>query len=290
MDYNDIKYQHVARFGEEDCLGIENGKCYLQPKVDGTNSVLWWDGELKCGSRTREVNPNNDNQKFADYILSEPLRYEKLLDTFQNCVVYGEWTKKKHTVKYIPEAMGKFYVFDIRRRDGTYITPEEYEPVLKALEIDYIPVIAVLENPTYEQLVEVMNQNTFLVEDGTGEGIVIKRFDYINQWNRIVWAKIVAEEYKQEKHKVKKDYPPDMIEIQITEILTDAFIEKEYLKLAEDGWNAKKIPILLNTVFHEFINDEIWNILKKFRFPTINFKTLNYLVISRIKEVKKELF
>jgi hypothetical protein len=36
-------------------------------------------------------------------------------------------------------------------------------------------------------------------------------------------------------------------------------------------------------VFHELVKEEIWNILKEHKQPTINFRTLNSFVIRAIK-------
>ena len=35
------KYQHVERFGNIEVEGIELGKCYIFPKIDGTNASIW---------------------------------------------------------------------------------------------------------------------------------------------------------------------------------------------------------------------------------------------------------
>lgn len=35
------KYQHVERFGTDETEGINIGKCYVFPKIDGTNSSVW---------------------------------------------------------------------------------------------------------------------------------------------------------------------------------------------------------------------------------------------------------
>ena len=59
-----LKYQHVERFGTTETQGIENGMCYVFPKIDGTNSQLWWDNGLKAGSRNRELFIDNDNAGF----------------------------------------------------------------------------------------------------------------------------------------------------------------------------------------------------------------------------------
>ena len=83
----------------------------------------------------------------------------------------------------------------------------------------------------------------------------------------------------------------DFIEEKIVnECLTEAFIEKEYSKIACDGWNNSKIGKLLGIVWHEFVTEETFNILKKYKNPTINFKLLQRFVTQKIKETKKELF
>lgn len=89
---------------------------------------------------------------------------------------------------------------------------------------------------------------------------------------------------------VKKCSP---IEKQIAdEYITSAFVEKEYAKLIEnnDEWTSKMIPEFLNRVWYEFINEEMWNAVKKFRNPTIDFKVLHSFVTKKIKEVKTDIF
>ena len=35
------RYQHIERFGNDEVAGIEDGTCYVFPKIDGTNAI--WD-------------------------------------------------------------------------------------------------------------------------------------------------------------------------------------------------------------------------------------------------------
>ena len=45
--------------------GIELGKVYVFPKIDGTNGSVWIDdGIIKAGSRNRELTLDNDNAGF----------------------------------------------------------------------------------------------------------------------------------------------------------------------------------------------------------------------------------
>lgn len=295
MDYEQ-KYQHVERFGTDEVEGIELGKCFIFPKIDGTNGVIWYDNGLHFGSRNRELSLSNDNAGFMTEIMSEPLRYEKFFEIYPGSIMYGEWLIPHSLKTYRDTAWRKFYVFDIKRSDGTYVPYSEYQPILLELGIEYIPCQAEGINLTYEQLLREMEKNTYLIKDGegSGEGIVLKNYDYRNKYGRITWAKMVRAEFK-EKNAEVFGHPvvqaKDMVEIMaVNKFVTQAFIDKEYSKLAIDGWSSKKIPQLLSTVYYTLINEEMWNILKEFKQPTINFKTLNCLVINKIKELKKELF
>lgn len=58
------KYQHVERLGTTETNGIEMGMCYIFPKIDGTNSQLWFENGLQAGSRNRHLEVENDNAGF----------------------------------------------------------------------------------------------------------------------------------------------------------------------------------------------------------------------------------
>lgn len=50
------------------------------------------------------------------------------------------------------------------------------------------------------------------------------------------------------------------------------------------------IPRLLGVVWHEFVKEEAYNFVKKYKNPTVDFKLLNVMVTDKIKETMKELF
>ncbi len=84
-----------------------------------------------------------------------------------------------------------------------------------------------------------------------------------------------------------------MIEEQIAlEYCTKALCEKEIakIKLERQGWTSQYIPQLLGVVFHSIITEEIWDILKTHKNPTINFNTLKHFVIKQIKLNLPEYF
>lgn len=298
-----VKYQHIERFGTDEVEGIELGKVYIFPKLDGTNSSVWLDneGNLKAGSRNRELTLDKDNGGFYAYALSQP-NIKAYLEKHPTHRLYGEFLIP-HTLRtYRNDAWRKLYIFDvcIDKEDGgvEYIPYEIYQPLLEEFSIDYIPPLAILKNGNYEMFLKALEKNVFLIEDGkgVGEGIVIKNYNFYNKYGRQTWAKIVTNEFKERHHKAMGApviKSTKMIEERIVEdFCTEAFIEKEYAKIVNDnnGWTSKYIPQLLGRVFSELIKEEMWNIVKTYKNPTINFKTLNTLVINKIKTVKKDMF
>lgn len=288
------KYQHVERFGAIETAGIENGMCYVFPKIDGTNASLWWDNGLQAGSRNRHLTLDNDNAGFFDWAGNQN-RFEYFFADYSNLRLYGEWLVP-HTLKtYDESAWKQFYVFDVMNGDG-YFHYEEYSKILDMYGIEYIPPICKVENPTYERLINQLEKNDYLIENGkgTGEGIVIKNYDYRNKFGRVVWAKIVKNEFKAKHAKVSVTEIKEskIIEQEIVEkFVTKSLIEKEFSKIeSETGWSSKFIPRLLNTVFYCLVKEESWNFIKEFKNPTIDFKRLSFFTNNRIKELMPELF
>ena len=298
------KYQHIERFGTDEVEGIEFGECIIFYKIDGTNSSVWLDdyGVLKAGSRNRELTLDNDNAGFYN-VVSQDQRVIDYLTKHPNHRLYMEWLVPHSLKTYRFDAWRKFYVFDVclDKEDGgvEYLPYDIYKEYLEEFNIDYIPPLAKIKNPTYDSLVKLLDKTgQFLIEDGKGkgEGIVIKNYDYYNKYHRQTWAKIVCNEFKETQHKTmgcpEINSTISTEEKIIQQFCTQSFIEKEYEKICneQNGWSSKYIPMLLGTVWHEFITEEIWNILKTYKNPNINFKTLNAFLIQNIKEVKSEIF
>lgn len=297
------KYQHLERFGNDEVEGIELGKLYIFPKLDGTNAQVWLDdeGNIKAGSRNRELTLERDNAGFYKFVL-ENENIKKYLEKHPTHRLYGEFLVPHSLKTYREDAWRRFYIFDVclDKEDGSveYIPYDIYKPLVEEFGLDYIPPIVTMTNGSYEYFIRTLDNNTFMIQDGkgVGEGIVIKNYDYYNKYKRQIWAKIVTNEFK-EKHKREMGVNNIKIEKVIEQEIVDdyctaAFIEKEYSKiLNETGeWDNRKIPMLFGRVFSELVKEETWNIIKKYKNPTINYKTLNALVINKIKTVKSDIF
>jgi hypothetical protein len=56
------------------------------------------------------------------------------------------------------------------------------------------------------------------------------------------------------------------------------------------NFSGKNIPQLIDTTFHDFVTEEIWDIVKEYKQPTINFSQLKSAIIMRLKQVLTEVF
>ena len=296
------KYQHIERYGTTEVDDINLGVCYVFPKIDGTNSSVWLNnGTLCAGSRTRELSLEKDNAGFMAAVTQQP-QIAAYLTKHPEHRLFGEWLVPHSLKTYRDDAWRKFYVFDVcvdsdNETGLEYLPYEVYKPLLDVFGIEYLAPIRIIKNGEYEDYIKCLEENNFLIKDGegTGEGIVIKNYDFYNKYGRQTWAKMVTSEFREKHYKAMGAPVTDnkMIEESIVEqFVTSAFVEKEHAKLIleNDGWSSKNIPALLGRVFHELVNEEMWNIVKEFKYPKIDFKTLNALTIKRIKELMPSIF
>jgi hypothetical protein len=296
------KYMHIEKFGTDEVEGIEFGKVYVFPKIDGSNGSVWLhdNGKVLCaGSRNRELSLEKDNAGFLEYVR----RNANLRDFFMMSPyhrLFGEWMVPHSLKTYRDDAWRRFFVFDVTEETDEayrYLPYDEYKPLMEAYGIDYIPPISIIDSPSTDQLMWQLKQNVFLIEDGkgVGEGIVLKNYNFVNKYGRVTWAKIVTSEFK-EKHS-RTMGPPEMkgervVERDIAEkYVTKALCEKVYVKiLNEDGWRSEYIPRLLNTIYYDLIREESWNFIKEFKRPTIDYKKLFNLTVQQVKIHLPNLF
>ena len=191
----------------------------------------------------------------------------------------------------------QFFVFDLwDEAKGRYLPFEAYKEQLDRHRIPYIEPIAVIENPTKDQLLNLMQNNTYLMGDGegVGEGIVIKNYEWVSKFGRQQWAKLVRAEFKEENRRVFG--APEVngafqVECAIAEgAVTAALVQKELAKIRVSAGDqseldrGKLIPRLLETVYHCVLTEELYAQLKKHKFPTVDFKKLRGFVIARTKK------
>ena len=301
MDFK--KYQHIEKLGSGEVDGILNGTVYVYYKIDGTNGCIWLnkDGMLSFGSRNRELFWNADNADFLKSIVNDERTHDALLHYLHHHpthIIYGEWLVP-HTLKtYNENAWKKFYIFDIYDTEtGKYVPYESYAELFdeRYPNLYYIPLLAKLENPTEEDLKKLLDSTgNWLVKEnsGLGEGIVIKNYDFVNRYGRINWAKMLCEDFRNTKNKVRSENRENKeenpIEYEIIKLMTVEHVIKEKNKVLEkyntEFFESKFIFEIINRAFNEFWRDNWEIILKKFKHPTINFKVLKQLSDKFVKE------
>lgn len=300
------KFLHVERLGKNDVEGILEGQVEVYPKLDGTNASVWHNsdnGNTQCGSRNRELTEEKDNAGFWKWVHSNDkeavaLRYFCTINP--NIVVYGEFLGNEGgkfigSIKsYLPEALGKLWIFDIWDREtNTYWSYEIMKNALSVCELEHWLIPAThMENPTLEELMDIAEKQRFLLpQEKKGEGIVIKNRNYRNPWGHQAMAKIVLDEFRQDKSKSKK-VKIDVENIEnsiVNKYTTDAEIAKSIAKVCVlmdidefDKKNGQCIGRLINMVWLDLL-DESKNWVKEFKNPTVSFAKLRRMSDTKVR-------
>jgi len=299
-DSNFLKYPHLERFGTDEVDGINVGKCYVFPKIDGTNASFWWDAgkqAIACGSRNRHLSLDEDNAGFMAWTVKQQALID-LAKTHPDLVFYGEWLVPHSLKTYRDDAWRNLYVFDVLSRStGDFLHFDAYSLLLRSFGVDFVPCMGVGQNPTYDVLCGWRDRNTYLLQDGAGagEGIVIKQYGWKNRFARTTWAKLVTNSFRDAHVKEMGGavINSKMIEEEIAdEFVTAHMVEKIVAKIRNDQgqFGARNIPQLLGMTFHDLVAEELWEAIKKHKNPKIDFRALNHCVIARVKKLMPELF
>ena len=298
-----LKYMHLERYGNEEVDGIEQGTTYVFPKLDGTNAQVWLneDGTIGAGSRNRTLSIHNDNAGFMNYIITDD-RIKSFLEIYPDCTLYGEWLVPHSLKTYRDDAWRKFYIFDVfHRSTQQFYEYESMKMMLDNFKLDYLAPIAIIRNGNREHYEKCLDKNVFLIKDGmgVGEGIVIKNYEWQNKFGNTVWAKMITNNFKELNHK-EMGAPviggETLEEKIVAEYVDEHLINKTEAKIINEKatnemfLDKRDIPRLLQTVFYDLINEELWNIIKKHKNPKIDFAYLQRLTITKVKEMRKDIF
>ena len=296
-------FEHVVNYDHVDVEGYFRGTCYITPKLDGTNAVIWYDSEkekLCAGSRNRELSLEKDNASFCEWIENtsheEVNRIYNFLKDFPHIIIYGEFACGKigNIKDYNDNAKNFLWIFDMYDTEAEHYL--HYNTILEyAVEYYFdkwvVPILDTIENPTVEEIEEIAESNFFLLDNANhpGEGVVIRNYDYRDRFGHYKIAKYVRDEYRQnKKHKKVTLKPGDIEENIVSRYVTDAELAKAKEKTAayfNEPFKVEKkmMGYYLNLVMRESVLDECADWVKKFNSPTINFKLLQALVTDKAR-------
>jgi hypothetical protein len=288
-------YQHIERMGTEEVEGLLDGTVVVQPKIDGANATIGWDhkknGPVIC-TRNAPVsicsNPPTGFRGLVEYILARP----DIWDLAQRWTIRGEWLVK-HTLQYPREAYNQFYVFDLQCMDGTYVNPGVYIPMLEERNIHYVPVIATLDHPTLEDIQALVSGPSWLNETrGQKEGVVVKRYDFVNKWGQTTWGKIVASEFGATKEK-NHIASTESLELQFAQqaVSVDS-VQKIMGKIVDQKGTCtvRDMAQILGVAWHDAWEDHLWDFVKKGHVGSFNFLDAKKNVENEVRAIALEYF
>ena len=290
------KYMHIERYPCSEVEGIEKGKVFIFPKLDGTNTSLWVevDGdniEYCVGSRNNKLTEQWDNAGAYKTILTKYPEYYQVLVKHPELIIYGEFLVP-HTIKdYQIDAWNKFYVFDVlNTKSGRWLPYSEYRDLLAPYGFNIIPPLKVADWPilTTEYTEDLLTNNHYLMIDDEhiGEGIVIKNYDYKNSYGRTTWAKIVNPTFKSKSRAKFKGLEEKTLYTDIVQkLLTPEALQHEYLKFIDEygELRAEYYPKFLGLTWNGWLEDNWRKIIKLAGKNDINFDTLHKVVVDTIK-------
>ena len=282
--------------------------------------------EVCSGSRTRTLSEGNDNAGFRRWVLDDdtwPLWQSLIRKRCSWWHLYGEWLVP-HTLKtYRSEAWRRFWVIDVYDNQlGRYLAFDEYAAELANIGFDVVEPLCIITNPSMEQLRKEVDENSYLIIDGggAGEGVVLKNYGWTNKYGRQPWAKIVRNEFKEENKRafgITEKTGTFQVEAAIVErCVTQVIVEKALHKIEQDvlnthdfgiedqslpnqiarrkevleGARPQIIPRLLETVFYDLVREELWDGLKRYQFPVVDFTRLRRHAVLRTKLFAPDLF
>lgn len=281
------------------------------------NQIVW----------TEKGTIKNNFRSIVDYVLSNANIYD-MIKEYNDCIFYGEWLVK-HSISYPESVSNKIWFFDVyNTREESYFPYELIEAMFTTYSVLYVKPLAILESPTEEVLKSFLNVNTFLASPNQ-EGIVIKNYDYINRFGRQNYAKIVNSQFKEVNRTVfamQSDcckmgaYQQEdkwicskcEKETTVTKVRyfdsSEEKIAEEYVQVArvkkilnkilnisseashdQFGGLEKHTSRILETTWYDVLTEDMHDIVKKYKYPIIDFKKFKKCVIDKTKTIFFEL-
>lgn len=286
-------YPKIHRLGKEETDGILDGPVDIQEKIDGANVSIWWDEEaamVKCGTRTRELPLDESFNGFQEAVRDNK-RIELWLRANQSCRLYGEWLVK-HTITYPDEAYKKIYLFDIYDQEEHRYWPQDYVlEVSEQLGLEYPQLFSVGVQVKEDEINNHVGKS-FIAANG--EGVVIKRQDFRNQFGDHAYAKVVHEKFKESNaivfggnNKHSESYHEMYI---VNKYCTLGRVQKIMHKLqnvTERKLGMEQTSQVAGTCYHDMITEEIWEIIKKTK--TIDFGRLQRLSTKKFIQIYHDI-
>lgn len=273
-------YWKIYALGKDETIWILNWFWYIQEKIDGANLSIWMeDWEIHVGSRTQEV---KDWFRWAVEYVKSHEGIQEYMKANPSERLYWEWLVPHTITNYNPENYNHFYLIDIEDEEWNRYDSNNVAHIWNLYDIK-VPKIFYMWELSKIDPTQFVWQSTLWP---TGEWVVIKNYNFINQFWNPSHAKIVHEDFKEQNSIVfwnSSKLSPDHTETQIASAcVTLARVKKIINKIEQnEDRDIQKSDInkIIWMVYHDIITEELWDIIKK--HSVINFKTLSKLCWMR---------
>lgn len=306
------KYSHVRRLGTEGTEGYLKGHVIATPKVDGANCTVFFDDETdtaRIGGRKNVVEDRKDVSwlgEWFDHDETEAPHLKQFVSDNPNLIVYGEWMggvvkdKFQGAIKdYDKQHLRTVRIFDVfDASEDAYMEDHAWRQMIAdeypALVPYCVPILAEFDDPTEEELWEVAENNTYMLEAAgrAGEGIVLRNPDFKDAYGNYHIVKMVLSDWKQRANKAQCDKVAEDVEAAIVlEYMSDAemskTVQKTCAKFGDDEFDAtskKHMGFFMSVIFKDLLEENIMDIMKRFKKPIIDFGRLSGLASKRGEE------
>ena len=291
------RYMHIERLGHADVEGLLDGEVIVQEKLDGANATVAIEretGRLVIASRSCAVSVAGDPPTGFRGLVEYVLQHEGLQALAGVYIVRGEWLVPHSVKDYAPDSYKHFYIFDCQERDGTYLHPDEWLWLARELGCRCAPEIARLFNPTVAQVAELSSGPSALGAPKR-EGVIAKRYGFVNRFGRVTWGKVVGEDFQQ-RHKLSMGASRwDAPELRfVADVVTDGAVLKVIGKVSDlhgEPADVRAMEEVLGRLWHECAYEELIDWCEKHKkVDTISLRLLKNLVYQRGRETALAYF
>lgn len=282
-------YGKIQRLGKEETDGILDAPVHVQEKIDGANLQIWMeDGVMHVGSRNNDVTFREDGFNGAVAYCQNHEGIKNLLKARPSLRLYGEWLVR-HTIHYKETAYNKFYLFDIYEGEpGFFWSIPSVNDIADAFGIyrpHYYGEMLVTDLKQLEELVG----KSMLGEKG--EGVVIKRQDFINKFGEHVYAKLVSNEFMEDNAVVfggNNKFAQTYFELwAVNKYMTLGRVRKICTKIESESGerlDMKHIPQVMGRCYYDMFQEEMWAIANHVSKP-FDFKQFKRLSDKKSKQI-----
>ncbi len=273
-------YSKVWALGHLQALDILDGPVVIQEKVDGSQfSFANAGGELLLRSKGAEIHAPDGMFKRA---CETAERIFKTGTMPEGMVVRGECVDKPqhNTIRYARVPIGNIAIWDVSEKDGSevYLPTEAVRGLSAVWGMECVPTYfeGVITGPELRALSQdLLKRESFLCGSPV-EGIVIKNYKKCDSFGKMMCAKIVREEFKEQNGAIwEKQSHGSAIERIIESFQREAIWRKAVQHAAESGVllnEPKDIGHLIGLIkrdFHEEHGDAIKKALVKAFYDNI---------------------